>query len=55
MKKLDILLLILLPMLDTVSGLLASKDADDEGIDDEVANAIKFAAERIRKYQAARP
>lgn len=54
MKKLDYILFFLLPALRTAAALLASRDADDTGVDDEAAEAINYAIDRLEKYQTSK-
>lgn len=50
MSRLKLILTITLPGLRIASALLASKDANDSGVDDETAQAISYAADRIEKF-----
>ena len=40
----------LLPLLNTAAEMLAIKDENSTGADDEAAEAIRFAIERLQKY-----
>jgi hypothetical protein len=51
LAKIQILVFVLLPSLRTLAALLAAKDDNDTGLDDEAANALNFAATRLEKYQ----
>lgn len=50
MKKIDYILLFLMPSLQTAAKLLADRDANKTGADDEAAEAINYAIERLSKY-----
>lgn len=51
MRKLDYILFFVLPALRTAAAMLAAKDDNDTGADDEAAAAINYALERLEKYQ----
>lgn len=50
--KLRFILALVLPLMTTAAELLASKDENSTGADDEAAEAIRFAIERLQKYLA---
>ena len=51
MSKLKVIILLLLPLLRTAAELLAMKDENTTGVDDEAADAIKYALNKLEKYQ----
>jgi hypothetical protein len=52
MSKLDWILLFVMPPLQTAAQLLADRDANSTGADDEAAEAIRYAIDRLQKFQA---
>lgn len=54
MTKLDWILMFILPSMRTAAALLANKDANSTGADDEAAEAINFAVARLEKFQASK-
>ena len=45
-----VILIILLPNMRVVSSWMRNKDLNDTGIDDEVADALDFAIQKIEKW-----
>lgn len=48
--KLKLIISLLMPLLVTAAALLRDKDENATGLDDEAAEAIDYAIERIQKY-----
>lgn len=48
--KLKFILYMLLPLLKSSAQLLRDKDENSTGVDDEAAEAIEHALERLEKY-----
>jgi hypothetical protein len=54
MSRIDLVLAFLVPALRTAAILLATKDANVTGADDNAARAINLALDALEKYQAER-
>lgn len=48
--KLKLIISLLMPLLVSAAALLRAKDDNSTGFDDEAAEAIDYAIERIQKY-----
>lgn len=51
--KLKLIISLVIPLLVSAAQLLADKDENSTGLDDEAAEAIKYALERLQKYASA--
>lgn len=48
--KLKLILSLVLPLLKSATQLLRDKDENTTGVDDEAADAIDYALDRLQKY-----
>lgn len=51
MTKLDMVLLMVLPMMESLAAMLETKDSNSTGNDDRAAQIIRSAAAALREFQ----